>query len=130
VPERLLIDSDLAIEYLRDRQEAIDYLEGLEGPLLLSTLTVAELYAGVRGEREQHGLEEFLLAFEVLPVTQEVGRVGGLFRRNYGPTHGTGLVDALIAATAQLYQATLVTFNGRHYPMLNKVQVPYTGYAG
>ena len=125
MPERLLIDSDLAIEYLRDRQEAIDYLESLEGPLLLSTLTVAELYAGVRGEREQQRLQQFLLAFQVLPVTQEVGRIGGLFRRNYGPTHGTGLVDALIAATAQLHQATLVTFNSRHYPMLNNVQVPY-----
>lgn len=126
MPARLLIDSDLAIEYLRDRQEAIDYLESLEGSLLLSTLTVAELYAGVRGEREQHHLEQFLLAFQVLPVSQEVGRIGGLFRRNYGPTHGTGLVDALIGATAQLYRATLVTFNARHYPMLNDVQVPYT----
>ena len=125
MPERLLIDSDLAIEYLRDRQEAINYLESLEGSLLLSTLTVAELYAGVRGEREQHHLEQVLLAFQVLPVSQEVGRIGGLFRRNYGPSHGTGLVDALIGATAQLYRATLVTFNGRHYPMLNDVQVPY-----
>ena len=125
MPERWLLDSDLAIEYLRDRQEAIDYLEGLEGSLLLSAMTVAELYAGVRGEREQRRLEQFLLAFQVLPVSQEVGRIGGLFRRNYGPSHGTGLVDALIGATAQLYQATLVTFNARHYPMLNGIQVPY-----
>jgi len=125
VPERWLLDSDLAIEYLRDRQEAIDYLEGLEGSLLLSAMTVAELYAGVRGEGEQRRLEQFLLAFQVLPVSQEVGRIGGLFRRNYGPSYGTGLVDALIGATAQLYGATLVTFNARHYPMLNDVQVPY-----
>jgi len=88
-------------------------------------MTVAELYAGVRGEREQRRLEQFLLVFQVLPVSQEVGRIGGLFRRNYGPSHGTGLVDALIGATAQLYQATLVTFNARHYPMLNGIQVPY-----
>jgi predicted nucleic acid-binding protein len=93
-------------------------------------MTVAELYVGVRGEREQHGLEQFLLAFEVLPVTQEVGRVGGLFRRDYGPSHGTGLADALIGATAVLYQATLVTLNSRHYPMLNNVQVPYTRQGG
>ena len=128
--ERWLLDSDVAIDYLRDRREAIHYLESLEGSLLLSTLTVAELYAGLRGEREQRHLEQFLLAFEVLPVSQEVGRVGGLFRRNYGPSHGTGLVDALIAATAQLQQATLVTFNGRHYPMLNDVQVPYARQGG
>ena len=128
MPRRLLIDSDLAIEYLRGRQEAIDYLESLEGSLHISTLTIAELYAGVRGEGEQHHLEQFLLAFEVLPVSQEVGKIGGLFRRNYGPTHGTGLVDALIGATAHLYGATLVTFNARHYPMLNNVRVPYVRF--
>jgi len=72
-------------------------------------------------------LSQFLLAFEVLPVTAEVGQVGGLFRRDYGPSHGTGLADALIGATAQIHGATLVTFNSRHYPMLNleNVQVPY-----
>ena len=125
MPERWLLDTDVVIECLRGRQEAISYVDGLEGALLLSTMTVAELYAGVRNEREQRNLEQFLDAFEVLPVSQEVGKIGGLFRRNYGPTHGTGLVDALIAATAQLHQATLVTFNSRHYPMLNNVQVPY-----
>ena len=130
MPKRLLIDSDLAIEYLRGRQEAIDYLESLEGSLLCSALTVAELCVGLRGEREQHYLEQFLLAFQVLPVSQEVAKRGGLFRRNYGPTHGTGLVDALIGATAQLCRATLVTFNAHHYPMLNDVRVPYTRQGG
>ena len=125
MPERLLLDTDVVIECLRGRQEAIDYLESLEGSLLLSAISVAEVYAGARGEREQHDLEQFLLAFEVLPVSQEAGKIGGLFRRNYGPSHGTGLVDALIGATAHLHQATLVTFNSRHYPMLSNVQVPY-----
>ena len=68
MPERWLLDTDVVIECLRGRQEAISYLAGLEGSLLLSAMSVAELYAGVRGEREQHGLEQFLLAFEVLPI--------------------------------------------------------------
>jgi predicted nucleic acid-binding protein len=79
----------------------------------------------VRGEREQNQVAQFLLAFEILPVSLDVGRIGGLFRRDYGPSHGTGLADALIGATAQLHRATLVTFNERHYPMLTDVEVPY-----
>lgn len=54
-----------------------------------------------------------------------MARRGGEYRRDYGPSHGTGLADALIAATAEAVGATLVTFNRRHYPMVARVQVPY-----
>ena len=50
--------------------------------------------------------------------------MGGLYRRDYGQSHGTGLADALIAATAEENGATLVTFNQRHFPMV-EIRVPY-----
>lgn len=71
-------------------------------------------------------LDEFLLTFEVLPITAEIGRQGGLWRRKYQPSHGVGLADVLIAATAALNQARLVTFNRKHYPMLENIEVPYS----
>jgi predicted nucleic acid-binding protein len=40
-------------------------------------------------------------------------------------SHGTGLADALIAASAEAAGATLVTLNRRHFPMLAEVLVPY-----
>ena len=42
VLERLLLDTDVVIPYLRGYQEAVDYLEGLDAPILLSAITVAE----------------------------------------------------------------------------------------
>jgi predicted nucleic acid-binding protein len=53
-------------------------------------------------------------------------RRGGLFRRDYGRIHSTGLADALIAATADQVRAHLVTLNRRHFPMLSDVHVPYS----
>lgn len=50
------------------------------------------------------------------------GEDGG---RQYGPSHGTGLADALIASTVAAVGATLATLNRRHFPMLNDVLVPY-----
>jgi predicted nucleic acid-binding protein len=35
------------------------------------------------------------------------------------------LADALIAATATVQQATLITLNKRHFPMIRNIQVPY-----
>jgi predicted nucleic acid-binding protein len=54
-----------------------------------------------------------------------IAKRGGLIRNQYKQSHGTGLHDALIAATAELNDATLITFNRRHFPMLNNLQVPY-----
>lgn len=122
---RYLLDTDVVIEYLRGRERAVKFLEGLEGDLLLSAITVAELHSGVKGAEEERALENFLLAFEVLPVDDAVARRGGLYRRDYAKSHGTELADALIAATAEAADALLVTHNRRHYPMLGRVKVPY-----
>ncbi|MBM4294349.1 MAG: type II toxin-antitoxin system VapC family toxin [Deltaproteobacteria bacterium] len=62
---------------------------------------------------------------EIIPVDAEIAQKGGLYRRDYGPSHGVGLADALIAATAELHQARLVTLNPRHFPMV-EVAVPFT----
>lgn len=122
---RLLVDTDVLVEYLRGRPEAADWLESQEADLAVSGVSVAELFAGVRGSREAQRLEEFLLALDVLPVTEEIARLAGQYRRRYGPSHGTGLADALIAATAATDGAALATFNRRHYPMLSDLVVPY-----
>ncbi len=121
---RLLLDTDLLVEYLRGREEALAYLEGLASDLCVSVLSVAELFAGVRDDGEKGSLEQFLQAFDVLPVDERIGRLGGLYRRDFGPSHGTGLADALIAATAEASGADLVAFNRRHFPMV-EVTVPY-----
>lgn len=121
---RLLLDTDILVEYLRGRREAVEYLEGLTTDLYVSVISVAELFAGVRDDREERSLKQFLLAFTALPVTEKVARLGGLYRRDYRSSHGTGLADALIAATASETGTSLVTFNRRHFPMV-EITVPY-----
>lgn len=121
----LLLDADVLIEYLRGREQAISYIEGLDERLAVSVITIAELRAGLRGQREEQALEIFLEAFEPLSVDAEIARLGGDLRRRYGPSHNTGLADALIAATARSHGLTLVTFNVKHFPMLEKLESPY-----
>jgi predicted nucleic acid-binding protein len=125
VAERLLLDTDVLVEYLRGRPEAIEYLEGLESDLFVSVVSVAELFSSVKGDQEERSLEQFLLAFTALPVTEGVARLGGLYRRDFRPSHGTGLADALIAATTEDNDVNLVTFNRRHFPMVSRITVPY-----
>ena len=124
---QLLLDTTVLVDYLRDKNVSVKYLEGMgaEDHLLISAVTVAELYAGVRGVKELAKLESLLSAFDIVPVDRAIAAKGGLYRRDYGPGHGTGLADALIAASAAVRLATLVTLNKRHFVMLDKVTVPY-----
>jgi len=121
----LLIDTDVIIDYLRGQADAVAYLEALPDTQLLSAITVAELYAGVREGVERTTLDNFITAFEIVPVEDAIAIKGGLFRRDYGKSHGVGLADALIAASAEIRGATLVTLNRKHFPMLPTVIVPY-----
>ena len=121
----LLIDTDVLIDYLRGRTEAVKYVESLQETLMISAITIAELYAGVREGKERTILDNFLTAFEVIELNKDIALQGGLFRRGYGKSHNTGLADALIAASAEYKKAMLVTLNKKHFPMVSKLTVPY-----
>jgi predicted nucleic acid-binding protein len=122
---RHLLDTDILVEYLRGSERARTFLESLGGDLFVSTVSVAELFAGVRGEAEEESLDRFLQAFTLVAPDLAIARRAGLFRREFGKSHGTGLADALIAASAQAAGSVLVTFNRRHFPMAEPVLVPY-----
>ena len=121
----LLIDTDVLVDYLRELPQAVDYLESLEEDVCTSSIVIAELYGGVRDGKERLALDSLLSVFDIKPIDMELAERGGLLRRDFAPRHGTGLADALIAATAQQCGAGLVTLNAKHFPMLQDVIVPY-----
>jgi len=123
---RLLLDSCILIDYLRAHSPAVDYIQGLSAAPLLSAVTIAEVYVGVRDRAEERGVESLVDFFVVLAVDGQIARRGGALRRRFARSHGTGLLDALIAATAEVHDARLVTRNARNFPMLDDLVVPYS----
>jgi predicted nucleic acid-binding protein len=121
----LLLDADVLIDYLRGQPDAVAFLRKTRRSLFVSAVTVAELHVGVREGAERPVLERFLGLMEVVAITPDIARQGGLWRRDYGKSHGTGLMDALIAASAEMSGCTLATLNEKHFPMLETVLVPY-----
>ncbi len=119
-----LLDTDVLIEFLRNKPGAANYIAGLTFPSV-SAITVAELYAGVRVGKEQIVLDNLVDKLYVIDINSDIAEIGGLYRRDYGKSHGVGLNDALIAATAEIWSKLLVTFNRKHFPMLANVVSPY-----
>lgn len=121
---RLLIDSDVLIDFLRGLGPAVKYLDKVDAAAV-SAITVAEVYSGARNADEESAIEDFLKSVAVLQVDLDVARLGGRLRQQFLPSHNVEIADALIAATSQLHDLTLVTLNRRHYPMIDKLFVPY-----
>jgi predicted nucleic acid-binding protein len=122
---RLLLDTCVLVDYLRNYAPAVEFISQLDDPPSISAMTVAELYVGVRHRREQAQVESLMTRLRVVATSADVARQGGTFRRDYRQSHGLDLIDALIAATARVHGARLVTRNARHFPMLDDLLVPY-----
>jgi hypothetical protein len=124
--EKFLIDTDVFVDFLRGYPQALVFMQQLPLPFGISAMTVAELFAGVREGKERAVLERSLgSSTTAIEIDTEIATLGGLYRRDYGKSHGTGLVDAVIAATAKLHGRKLVTLNRKHFPMLDNILIPY-----
>ncbi|MFZ0241087.1 MAG: type II toxin-antitoxin system VapC family toxin [Desulfobacterales bacterium] len=121
----LLLDTDVLVAFFRGHNNAVAFVTANSFRIILSSIVVAELYAGVRDEEEISVLEDFVSLFRVIPVTSDIARKGGLYKRDYAKSHGVGLADAIIAATCDAENATLQTFNIKHYPMIKGLTPPY-----
>ena len=122
----LLVDTDVMVDFLRGNPKAVALLQTYSVRVILSSIVAAELYAGVRGDEELSKLDSLISIFRVVPVSFELARAGGLYKKNYAKTHGVGLADAIIAATAEAENADLKTLNTKHYPMIRGLKPAYT----
>lgn len=122
----ILVDTDILIDFLRGHIKAIEYINAHVDRIILSSIVVAELYAGVKGDNERFVLDNFVAMFRVVPINKEIARLGGLYKREYGKSHGVGLADAILAATAEVEDAELKTLNKKHFPMINGFKSAYT----
>ncbi len=121
----ILFDTDVLVDFFRGTRKAVDLVNLHSERIILSSIVVAELFAGVKGDTELAVLEKFISLFRVVPVSTEIAKVGGLYKRDYGKSHGVGLADAILAATAEAEDAELKTLNIRHYPMLKGLESAY-----
>lgn len=123
-----LIDTSVAIDHLRGVPAAVDLLTALSDSgddLVASELVRFELLAGIRN-RELTAFEQFCSALHWAAVTEDIARVAGQLARRYRKSYsGIGAVDYLIAATAIVVDADLLTTNVRHFPMFTKLAPPY-----
>lgn len=116
-----LVDSDIAIDFLRQRDYARDLLERWagEGLLAISTVTHLEIYQGMKAGEEK-ATNAFLDGLWAIPVDVPIARRAGTLLGDLRPKGTTvGIADAIIAATTLGLGVPLLTNNVEHYPFPN-----------
>jgi predicted nucleic acid-binding protein len=123
-----LLDTSVAVDHLRGQQPAVDLVHSLvaaEEPLVASEVVRFELLAGVR-DGELDALEQFFSAVSWVSVDEGIARTAGsLARQHTRASRGIDDVDYLIAATALVLDADLLTLNVRHFPMFAGLRPAY-----
>ncbi|CAN5332615.1 type II toxin-antitoxin system VapC family toxin [soil metagenome] len=123
-----LLDTTVAIDHLRGAEPAVGLLVRLideDEVVAASELVRFELLAGVRPD-EIEALDQFFVAITWVPVDEEIARIAGSLARGHRRQYrGIDDVDYLIAATALVLDAELLTTSVRHFPMFRDLQPPY-----
>ena len=121
----MLLDTNILIDLLRGRPEAQRYILSLSAPPSLSVVTVTELRSGVRSTEEQIRLDDIVATYSIRPVTLEIAERAGVFAQRFRASHNVDIIDALIAATADVESLPLATLNLKHFPMFPGLSRPY-----
>lgn len=123
--KKILIDTDILIDFLRGREDARSYLLEISKNHhpCCSVITIAEIYAGMR-KSEEEKTTVLLDSLIVISITEEIAKIAGEFKRET-KIQNLELDDCLIAATALAEKAILATKNSKHYPMkIIKIETP------
>jgi len=113
-----LVDTDIAIDFLRRREYAKKLLGhwAEDGLLAISALTHLEIYQGIKSG-EEIATDAFLDGLVSIDVDISIARMAGKMLGNLRSKGKTiGIADAIIAATALHLDVPLVTNNIGHYP--------------
>ena len=84
-----------------------------------------ELIQGIKDRRELKQIKSFLsdLAFQVLPLNENIGHRASIYMEEYGLKMAMCVADALVAATAAEYNQKLCTGNLKHYKGIKEIDL-------
>ncbi len=122
-----LVDTDVLIDVWRGHPPAVVWFGGRAELPSVPGFVIMEL---VQDAQNRQQVRQALKLVEPLPVvwpTEADGALALTHFVSYRLSHGLGLLDALIAATALRHGATLYTFNSKHYRFLPGLSIaePY-----
>ena len=108
----ILCDTNILVEFYKNDLAVINELRNIgTDQLAISVITQAELYYGAINKAELSQIQKHLNLLNTLPIDQPVSTQFIQLMAQYSLSHKLTIPDALIAATALVYDISLYTLN-------------------
>lgn len=120
-----LLDTNILVDFVRDRDAALNFLQTVGAKPSISVVTIMELVTGAKSRREELRISQIENMLRVFPVNPEIARRAGEHAKHFRASHGLDDLDAIIAATAEHHGLDLATLNVKHFPMFPRLKPAY-----
>ena len=124
----MIVDTDVLIWYLRGKNSAAGFLDGLDA-ISLSAVTYMELVRGMRNKQELQVLRRTLSRrrWPLRVINETICNRAMTYVEQHFLSDSLQMADALIAATCIEYGETLATANVKHYRPIGELLIePYS----
>jgi predicted nucleic acid-binding protein len=120
----VLCDTNIFISAFNGRTDAIDQLAKIGlAEIALSAVTVMELFQGMGNKNELAQMKKRIKFYDIIQIDNAVSEKAIEFIEKYKLSHGIQIPDAIIGATAIVYQIPLYTYNVRDFDFLPGVSL-------
>jgi predicted nucleic acid-binding protein len=117
---RAYVDADVLIWHLRGDEKALRFLKRLRASkgyeLWTGVMQRAEVVFFMRSGEERATLL-FLSQFKTAPIDQRIVDAAAELYRQWQPSHGLDINDAILAATVMQSGGQIFCLNTKHYPI-------------
>ena len=123
-----LLDTDILLDIQRGYKPSLDWFLSLQELPSVSGFVVMELIQDAQNKQQVRKVLQMIAPLPVIwPTEADCARALSDFA-NYHLSHKVGLIDALIATCAIGHNATLCTFNVKHYRIIPglSMEQPYS----
>jgi predicted nucleic acid-binding protein len=117
-----LLDTNIFIEIYRDNAAIAAVVNNMED-IAVCDVVRAELFYGTRNKRELQEISADLDGLTVLSILPQISEMAVKLVKTYCLSHKLEFADALIAATAILYNTELFTLNRKDFAYIPNLKL-------
>jgi len=120
----IICDTNIIIELYKNNSQIISELKQIgQENIVLSAITVAELYFGALNKTELKIIQKDVSPLTVISMNQEVTSTFITLIEKFSLSHRLSIPDAMIAAQAIVYDYPLFTLNKKDFKFISKLKL-------
>jgi predicted nucleic acid-binding protein len=120
----ILCDTNVFIHAFNGNETAVEELKiiGLER-IAMSAITLMERYQGMGNKAELGQMKKKLRYYDTVHVDSSISKIAIELLENFNLSHGLQIPDAIIGATAIVYNIPLYTYNIKDFNFMPNINI-------